>query len=190
MTFELLLAFNLVLIASILSPGPAFLMAVRTSLAKGRIAGIKTGMGLGLMASLWTLMGLLGLDIVFELFPWAYVAIKTIGAVYLLYIAWSTWMDAKNPIAESDEKIEHFFRDGFLVNLGNPKSVLFAASVLAVIFPPNLSFEAKAVITLNHLALEILFYSFVAYAMNTEAVSKQYLKAKIIHQASNRRSSP
>lgn len=178
MSFEVLIAFNIVLIASILSPGPAFLMAVSTTLSKGRTAGIKTGLGLGVMACLWTLMGLLGLDFIFKIFPWAYVAVKTIGACYLLYIAWNTWINAKEPIIESDKHIDHYFRDGFLVNLSNPKSILFAASVLALIFPPNLSIEAKALITLNHLLLEVLFYSFVAFTMSTKAVSQQYLKAK------------
>jgi len=178
MSVELLIAFNLVLIVSILSPGPAFLMAVSTSLAKGRSAGIKTGLGLATMACFWTLMGLLGLDIVFKVFPWAYVIIKTLGALYLLYIAWNTWINAKKPITESEKQIDNYFRDGFLVNLSNPKSILFAASVLVVIFPPTLSIGAKAFITLNHFALEALFYTFVAFTMNTQTVSKQYLKAK------------
>jgi len=178
MSLEVLIAFNVVLIASLLSPGPAFLMAVSTSLAKGRSAGIKTGVGLGTMACLWTLMGLLGLEVIFKIFPWAYLTIKTIGALYLLYIAWSTWINAKAPITDSEKQINKYFRDGFLVNLSNPKSILFAASVLVVIFPPNLSIEAKAFITLNHLALEILFYTFVALTMSTKTISKQYLKAK------------
>ena len=178
MSFELLIAFNLVLIVSILSPGPAFLMAVSTSLGKGRSAGIKTGLGLATMACLWTLMGLFGLDIIFKIFPWAYIIVKTVGALYLLYIAWDTWINAKKAIAEPDQQIRYYFRDGFLVNLSNPKSILFAASVLAVIFPPDLSVQAKAFITFNHFALEVIFYTFVAFTMNTQTVSRQYLKAK------------
>jgi threonine/homoserine/homoserine lactone efflux protein len=178
MSIEVLLAFNLVLIASILSPGPAFLMAVSTSLANGRSAGIKTGFGLATMACLWTLMSLFGLDIIFKVFPWAYFVVKTAGALYLLYVAWNTWINAKADIAEPDQKIRNYFTDGFLVNLSNPKSILFAASVLAVIFPPDLSFQAKALITFNHFILEVMFYTLVAVTMNTKTVSRQYLKAK------------
>ena len=46
MTLEHLIAFNAVLILSILSPGAAFLMAVRSSVSNGRRAGIATGFGL------------------------------------------------------------------------------------------------------------------------------------------------
>lgn len=178
MSFEVILAFNIVLIVSILSPGPAFLMAVGTSLSKGRLSGIKTGFGLATMAAIWTLTGLFGLDAVFKLFPWMYTSIKTVGALYLIYIAWKTWSSSKEPIQIQEKTMDHSFRDGFLVNVSNPKSVLFAASVLAVIFPPDLSLGAKAFITLNHFLLEIAFYTLVAFTMNTKAVSQQYLKAK------------
>ena len=76
MTFEHLIAFNAVLIISILSPGAAFLMAVRSSVSNGRRAGIATGLGLGMMACLWTLAALLGMDALFALFPWAFAALK------------------------------------------------------------------------------------------------------------------
>jgi len=87
MTFEHLILFNIALLAALASPGPAFLVMIRTSLNAGRTAGIALGCGLGLIAALWTLMALLGLDTVFKLFPWAYAAVKTIGAIYLIYIA-------------------------------------------------------------------------------------------------------
>ncbi|EDQ02868.1 indolepyruvate ferredoxin oxidoreductase, partial [Sulfitobacter indolifex HEL-45] len=50
-----LIAFNIALIASILSPGPAFLIALKTTLSSGRQAGVAVGLGLGLVASFWTL---------------------------------------------------------------------------------------------------------------------------------------
>ena len=46
----------------------------------------RAGAGLGLMAATWTLMALLGLGIVFELFPAVYVTARIAGAGYLLYL--------------------------------------------------------------------------------------------------------
>jgi threonine/homoserine/homoserine lactone efflux protein len=178
MSLELLLAFNLALLAAIVSPGPAMLVSIRTTLVHGRFAGIKTGLGLGLMAAIWTMMALLGLNSIFEIFPWAYITIKTIGAIYLLYIAWNTWKSAKQPL-NSEVKIgKNHFRDGVLLNLSNPKSVLFAAAVLVLIFPPDLTLFEKTVIVVNHFLVEIACYTIFAVTMSTEAVSKQYMKAK------------
>ena len=52
------------------------LLAIRATLSGGRAQGIATGLGLGTMAALWTGMALLGLEAIFTLFPWAYLAMK------------------------------------------------------------------------------------------------------------------
>ena len=178
MTAAELIAFNLVLIVSILSPGAAFLMAVKASVSGGRRTGIATGFGLASMASLWTLAALLGMDALFALFPWAFTALKIGGALYLLYIAIGTWRGAAKPLNTQVKAPQRAFLDGFLVNLGNPKSVLFAAAVLVVIFPPGLPGWAIATITLNHFVLEILFYTACALILSAPAARTQYLRAK------------
>ena len=98
MTVEHLVAFNVALIAAVMSPGPALLVAMQTTLGSGRRAGIAIGIGLACMASTWTLLALLGLEAVFQIVPWAYLAVKTVGAVYLLYIAWQMWRGAGDRI--------------------------------------------------------------------------------------------
>ncbi len=178
MTFEHLIAFNAVLIISILSPGAAFLMAVRSSVSNGRRAGIATGLGLGVMACLWTLAALLGMDALFALFPWAFAALKIGGAVYLIYLAIKTWRSASAQLSDAPKAQGRAFVDGFLVNLGNPKSVLFAAAVLVVVFPPNLTGTEIAFVTLNHLALEILFYTACAFVLTAPAARSRFLRAK------------
>ena len=178
MTFEHLIAFNAVLIVSILSPGAAFLMAVRSTVANGRRAGIATGLGLGIMASLWTLAALLGMDAVFTLFPWAFAALKIGGAVYLIYLAIKTWRSASTPLGNAPKAQGRAFIDGFLVNLGNPKSVLFAAAVLVVVFPANLTATEIALITLNHLTLEILFYNACAFILSAPVARARFIRIK------------
>ena len=180
MTIEQLIAFNLTLLAAMASPGPALLMLIRTSLVAGRTAGIATGCGLAAMAALWTLAALVGLDAVFRLFPVVYIAAKVVGALYLLYIAVRTWQSARKPLETGNVMpARHAFRDGFLINLFNPKSVLFSAAVLVVIFPAAMPMLDKGLVVLNHLVVEIVVYAIMASALSTPAVSRQYLRAKV-----------
>ena len=51
MTITHLIAFNITLLAALASPGPAFLVAVRTALNTNMFTGIALGMGLGLAIS-------------------------------------------------------------------------------------------------------------------------------------------
>lgn len=179
MSIEHLLAFNIALFAAIASPGPALLVAIQTSLSSGRAAGVAIGCGLGLMASIWTLMALLGLEAVFRLFPWAYVTAKIAGAIYLLYIAWQMWAGAKKDIRTRITPAKRAFRQGFMINVLNPKSMLFAAAVLIVIFPSNMTIFENAIVVLNHLIVEIMFYTALAFGMSTQAVSQRYTSAKV-----------
>ena len=173
-----ILAFNLVLLAAIASPGPALLYAMRASLSGGRKTGIATGCGLAVMAATWTLLALAGLEGFFRLFPWAYFMFKAGGAFYLLFIAWQTWRDAHKPVAEASRPNTRAFVGGVFVNLANPKSVLFAAAVILVVFPPDLTAADKALIVANHLLVEIVIYTAFAVLLTTRTISERYLQAK------------
>ena len=178
---EHLIAFNLTLLAAIASPGPSLLFLARTTLAEGRTAGIAAAFGLGLMAAIWTAAALLGLDALFGVFPWTYVVVKTIGAAYLIWIAIQMWGNARQPVAKGTKTAHSkFFRQGLLINLGNPKSVLFSAAVLVVIFPQDLTPAAKALIFGNHLAVEWIAQPLLAILLSTEAVRRRYMNAKVI----------
>lgn len=159
-----LLAFNLTLLAAWLSPGPAMLIALRSAVTGGARAGMLTGVGLALAAALWTGAALFGLDSVFRLFPWAYGALKIAGAGYLIWIAVQTWRHAREPLADAPEPGRRAVRRGLLVNLGNPKSVLFAGAVLVVIFPPDLGTGARLTIMANHALFEIVAYALLSVA--------------------------
>ena len=179
MTPAQLLAFNVTLLVTMFSPGPALLVAVQTNLSAGRRAGIAVGCGLGLVAATWTLMALVGFVAVFELFPAAYVGARTTGAVYLLYLAYRMWRGASAPTGELPEPARHAFRQGLFINLFNPKAVLFGAAILITIFPGGLSLANSVVIAVNHLLLELSFCAALAFCLNTEAVAGRYLRASL-----------
>lgn len=174
-----ILVFNLALFAALISPGPALLVSVQTSLMSGRAAGIGTGAGLAFVASIWTLCALLGLEVVFTIFPWAYLAVKVVGALYLIYIAVGMWRGASKPLNTDVKPARRAFRHGMMINFLNPKSILFAAAVLVVIFPKNMTLIENTFVVFNHFAVEMMFYSAVAIGMSRAKVRDKYLSAKV-----------
>ena len=178
MNWESLIAFNVILAAAIVSPGAALLYFLRTTVASGRMAGLLTGFGLALAAACWTLAALVGLESLFALVPWSYAVLKVAGACYLLYLAVQTWRQAKAPVDGHDRASARHFMSGFLVNLGNPKSVLFAAAVIVVVFPQGLGPADIALVTVNHLLLELLFYGAFATLLGTQGARRGYLRLK------------
>lgn len=173
-----LLAFYVALAAAMASPGPAMLVAIRASLRGGWAEGAATGLGLALAAVFWTGSALFGLDAIFRLFPWTYGLLKTAGALYLIWIAVQTWRQAGAPLAETRVPAARAIRAGILVNLANPKSVLFAGAVLVVIFPPDITAAERALILLNHFVFEVVVYSLLALAIARSGIAKPLLAAK------------
>jgi threonine/homoserine/homoserine lactone efflux protein len=178
MTTTQLLAFNLTLLAALAAPGPALLYALRQSIAGGFLAGAITGAGLATMAALWTGAALLGLNAVFAVVPWAYLTLKTAGAIYLIWIATQLWRHAKDPVSDSARPGARAFFGGVLVNAANPKSVLFAGAVLVVIFPPDMTLAQKGLIVLNHLTVELIAYTLFAACLSSGPARAGYLRLK------------
>ena len=178
MTLTHVIAFNLTLLAALAAPGPALLFALRQSVSGGFMVGALTGVGLALMAAAWTAAALLGLDVVFRVFPAAFLAMKIAGALYLLWVAYSLWRDARKPVQDTLRPKGRAFVDGVLVNLANPKSVLFAASVLVVIFPPDMALADKALIVANHFVVEVIAYSLFAALLASGPARAGYLRMK------------
>lgn len=180
MTTAQLIAFNLTLLAALAAPGPALLYALRQSVVGGFRAGFATGLGLAAMAATWTCAALLGLNAVFAIVPWAFVALKTIGALYLIWVSIQLWRDARKPVSQEAQPGARAFWGGVLVNAANPKSVLFAGAVLVVIFPPDLSLTDKAVIVANHFAVEVIAYTIFAACLSSAPARNGYLRLKPI----------
>ncbi|NHF72255.1 LysE family translocator [Paracoccus xiamenensis] len=164
---------------AILSPGPAIIAAIQTAFSRGREVALPFGMGLAFGASLWGLIALAGLAVVFQTHPEVYRTVKVFGGLYLLWMSWGLWRAATEPLPEAAEKrFGRGFLGGMLLNLSNPKPALFYASLLLSLFPGPLSLAKQASIYLTALSTEVFWYAVVAIGMSTAAMRRRYFDAK------------
>ncbi|UWQ20444.1 LysE family translocator [Jannaschia sp. W003] len=176
-------AFNVALFFAVAAPGPAFILCSQAAMRGGRAEGAAVGAGLAVVAGLWTLAALAGLDALFAALPALYDAMRIGGAALILVFAVLIWRDAPRPVeTTAPVSARRAFLRGAALNLANPKSILFSAGVLIVIFPPALTPAQMAAITLNHIALEIAVYSTVAAILAQPAVRERYIGWKPIIQ--------
>jgi threonine/homoserine/homoserine lactone efflux protein len=140
-----LILFATACLALTVSPGPDMLLIASRSASQGRAAGFATLAGIQVGTFVHAAAAALGLSNLFVLVPAAYDTVRWAGAVYLLYLAWTTWRSAGTAITGSRTPTATplwvMFRQGLLTNLLNPKMVLF---VLAL-FPQFVKPEAGAV---------------------------------------------
>jgi threonine/homoserine/homoserine lactone efflux protein len=109
------------------APGPDMFYLLATGIAAGRSAAVRGVLGITVGVFVYVVAVAAGLGSVIARFPAVVVALQAFGALYLLYLAWGTYKDAAvTPELRTDlEAGTHWFRRGLIVDLTNPKIILF-----------------------------------------------------------------
>jgi len=133
----LFVAASLVLL---LTPGPAVLFIVARSVQQGRTAGLVSVLGIHLGTIIHILAAAVGLSALIVSSALAFAIVKYLGAAYLIWMGIRTLMakdpDPKIPVV-SAEPLHRAFRDGFVVNLFNPKTAIFFLAFLPQFVDPT-----------------------------------------------------
>jgi threonine/homoserine/homoserine lactone efflux protein len=95
-------------------------------------------------ALLWAGAALFGLQALFTRFDWLYLAFRIGGALYLLYLAMMLWRHARDPLPDIPAGLAsrttgwRGFSRALLLQLGNPKIMVFFGSIFLSLLPQNL----------------------------------------------------
>lgn len=84
------------------TPGPNMLLAFQYGLNYGVKRTLWTLAGLSLGLFILLLSTLLGLDVISRQSPWLLTVIKTVGAIYLIYLGITSWRDSTSSSLMSD----------------------------------------------------------------------------------------
>jgi threonine/homoserine/homoserine lactone efflux protein len=132
--------FAVAAILLLLTPGPAVLYIVARSVEQGRIAGLASVCGIATGTLVHVLAAALGLSALLASSALAFAVVKYAGAFYLIYIGVRRLKRADAPAAQIDlprRSLGRLYRDGFVVNLLNPKTALFFLAFLPQFVDPS-----------------------------------------------------
>ena len=134
MSFQIWLGFVLACWIISISPGA------------GAIASMSSGLNYGFRHGYWNALGLqlallvqigivaAGVGVLYATTPWAFLVVKWFGVLYLLYLAYLQWRAPAQSIEIQQEQpnksIPKLVLYGFLVNMSNPKAIVFLLAVL------------------------------------------------------------
>ncbi|MFC9395810.1 LysE family translocator [Streptomyces sp. NPDC057027] len=128
-----LIAVAVITVLAVISPGADFAMTVRNSYLYGRTAGVLAAVGIAAGVLVHVTYTMLGVGLLVSRTPMLFTAMKLIGAAYLVYIGYKTFV-AKATRVDVDQAGETglskagALRTGFLTNALNPKTMLFVLS--------------------------------------------------------------
>src|SRR5579859_158296 len=130
-----LLAFALISFALIVIPGPNVLFVISRSLMLGRRAGVVTATGgqIGVYAQAAGVA--FGLGVLIERSVALFTVLKLVGGCYLVYLGVQAVRHRRSLGAQAQAQIERkttarILRDGVVVGVSNPKTIVFFAAVL------------------------------------------------------------
>ncbi|AXI39560.1 LysE family translocator [Bacillaceae bacterium ZC4] len=135
MELSIILSFLAASILLTVAPGPDNLFVIAQSMSYGFRAGFITSLGLctGLIGH--TLIASLGLSAILYQSTVIFTAIKSVGAIYLLYLAWESYKQGKSAVSGKIANVKSLslfslYKRGILMNLLNPKVSLFFLAFL------------------------------------------------------------
>lgn len=125
-------AFIGVILVFLAPPGPDMTYMLAVGLQGGRAAAVKAILGIGTGMSVYATAAALGLAAVAAAYPAALNAVKVAGAIYLLWLAVSTFRTARASTAAGEAPVvsKRWFLRGAVVSLTNPKIILFFLAFL------------------------------------------------------------
>ena len=152
-----------------LTPGPNMGYLATLAIARGRMAGLVAVLGVACGLALHAFVAALGVAALVGKFPVIYEALRWLGVGYLLYLAWDAWRPVSEKSLDPQGHFDGagpFFRQGFLSNVFNPKSVMFFISVV-----PNFAAAQNGAATIPmQMALLGSLYVAIATAIHASIV--------------------
>jgi threonine/homoserine/homoserine lactone efflux protein len=130
----ILLAYSLACVVLFITPGPDMSLFLAKTIAGGRSAGIAAFTGASLGCVVHSLLAAFGLSALIAASPAAFLALKIVGAAYLLWLAVDAVRNGSSLNVRTQEErrgaLWPTFALGVTVNLTNPKVVLFFVTFL------------------------------------------------------------
>ncbi|ESX86440.1 MULTISPECIES: LysE family translocator [unclassified Mesorhizobium] len=136
MTLTAFLAYCLAITLAAATPGPAMFTVITNGVARGFLRAFVAGMGIAAGDAVLVTLALLGLVALAQTFEWVFLLLKYAGAAYLIFLGIKMWRAAAAQSAAQgipQTGLSRSFLLGASVALGNPKAILFHASIMPLI---------------------------------------------------------
>jgi threonine/homoserine/homoserine lactone efflux protein len=132
-----LLVFSAVYLLAVATPGPGIAAIIARSLARGTQGSVAFIGGFLVGDLVWFTLAASGLTALAQTAQGIFVALKYVGAAYLLYLAWRLWRAPAKPAAAAsidvDQKPLQLFLGSLALTLANPKTMLFFLALLPTV---------------------------------------------------------
>ncbi|POR42795.1 LysE family translocator [Methylobacterium sp. V23] len=170
-----LLAFAAIALGMALTPGPNMVYLISRSICQGPRAGLISLGGVALGFVVYMLCAAFGLTALVLAVPYAYDAIRLVGGLYLLWLAWQAVRPGgRSPFAVKalpQDSPRKLFLMGFLTNLLNPKIAVIYLSLLPQFIDPARGSVFAQALSLGAIQIALSVMVNAAVALSAGAIA-------------------
>jgi threonine/homoserine/homoserine lactone efflux protein len=166
-----------------ISPGQSFLFITRTAMTSGRMPALAATAGMAVGACVWAVAAMLGMAVILQQATWAYTILRIAGGLYLVYLAIMIWRHAPagmemGAVEKQDMRLLASLRHGFLIQLANPKVVVFFGSIFFALLPPDAPLWVSCTAVLIVLFNETAWFTLVSLLFSSSGPRGAYVRLK------------
>jgi threonine/homoserine/homoserine lactone efflux protein len=154
------LLFTVASLVLIVTPGQDMVLVMSRSIAQGAPAGVATAAGVSVGLVGHTILATLGLGAILRTSEWLFIALKLVGAAYLVYLGVSLLRTKGSELvvqSASKRSLIRLFGDGAASNLSNPKIAIFYFAFLPQFVLPSATHPTLSVFILGLLFAALTF---------------------------------
>lgn len=144
MNLQLMGAFAFAAVLLVVIPGPNIVFVANVAISKGARAGVSAAIGIEAATLVHGLIAAAGLSAVLAANPDALTAMRFLGAAYLAWLGIQALRSQADREGQPSETAVKAGWDGFLVNLLNPKVIVFFLAFLPQFLDPNAAWPTWA----------------------------------------------
>ena len=136
----------------IVTPGQDMILVMSRSIAQGPAAGVATAAGVSVGLVGHTVLATLGLGAILRTSEWLFLALKLVGAAYLVYLGVQLLRRRQHELAiatGAPRSLWRLFFDGALSNLSNPKIAIFYFAFLPQFVRPDATHPTLSIFVLG-----------------------------------------
>ncbi|HEC8322744.1 LysE family translocator [Providencia rettgeri] len=179
-----IIAVATITILAVISPGPDFAMVTRNSYTYGIKTGLLCALGIAIGVQVHVFYTVFGITLVILSSPTLFLIVKLIGVFYLVYIGFKS---LTNKVKISSDKTAsqplsalNAFKNGFLTNALNPKTMFFVVSVYSQVISTQNSIWLNLSYGLFISFAHWLWFSLIAIFFATPVVRNKILNYQFI----------
>lgn len=172
---------------ALISPGPDFLLLVKSSLSNTANRAIGMALGIAIANGIYIALCIIGVGAIIVKSFYLMVALKILGGLFLLYVAYHAIKAQKsdyqilvspqmNSTIQNGRSFFAEFTLGLISGLSNPKNIIFYLSLFSVVLTPSVSIGLSVALGVWMVLLVFLWDTMIVLILSKQQIRKTFAK--------------